>query len=117
MSIKAAFDEALSRGVELQIKFKNDPNPAPLGPGKIERFEIAGAQLDHIYKMFVPAAMGGKPGHGPIQMVLPIVFDIDDVLWFTEGPLNQDGEKVVTTPKNGGATLPGRTPGGLHIPR
>lgn len=121
MTIKHAFDEAIDRGVELQIKLKGDLNPAPLGPGKVERVVIhvndpRGAFDSTAYKMFVPAAMQGKPGSGVVQMVLPIVFDVDDVLWFSEGPLNKDGEQVVTTMKQS-SSLPGRTPGGLHIPR
>jgi hypothetical protein len=127
MGIKAALDEAIDRGVELQIKFKNDPG-GPLPQGKIERIAIAtlpvtnGDDEDHVpvkspvhYRLMAPAEVPSRSGQ-PNKMFLPIVFDAEDVLWFTEGPLTADGEKVVVTPTMSAAPG-GRTPSGIHIPR
>jgi hypothetical protein len=98
-AIARALDQLIETdaGLELQIKLKHDLNPAPLGPGKIERIVITneGHADEVVYKMFVPA--GFQQGKNVTQMILPIVFSGDDILWFSEGPLNAAGEKVVTT--------------------
>lgn len=142
-----AFDDVIARKVEIQIKFKNDINPQPIGPGKLEHVEIVAgpsqwlvelpsgvmmhntynqAEADRrcseiptsvvreskttvaLYKITVPAMLQ-TPNGGAKKMLMPMIFDPDDVLWFSEGPLNADNEPAVIT--MGG----NRSPGGIHL--
>lgn len=122
--IQRALDIAIATGKELQIKLKHDFSisqggmSAPLGPGKVERIELHGTLdvagptgvIGCVYKLYVPAMLPPtKPSERPKQMILPITFAADDVLWFSEGPLNEEGSPIVTV-------TGGKTPGGLHIP-
>lgn len=101
-------------GKNVQIKLRGEPRE--LGPGKLEeitkREEIG--DTTHVglplFRFHVPAHLGDPRQPQSIkQVILPVDFEAEDVVWVSEGPKNADGEQLVQP-------LPGnRTPGGLVI--
>lgn len=100
------------KGDNLQFKLKTDLNQMPLGPGKVERI-VAMDPRDGsnavAYKLFMPAIM--QIGSKQSRMILPIVFAPEDILWFSEGPVDDEGQSSVIVPGGGS-----KSAGGLHIP-
>lgn len=109
----------VNKKTDLQIKLKDDPSP-PYGPGKLELVTVdvqnggegnsaMGVPFTaRFFKQTAPALIQG-PGGQPHEILLPIIFSADDVLWITEGPINKDREKLIQE-------IPSKkTPGGLHI--
>jgi hypothetical protein len=121
MTSKLTFhiDSLIAAGVEFQVGLRGGAQP--LGPAKVERIEVpkvgyevpkVGYEPDAtvtLYRMLIPAQLA-NPNARASTVIVPIVFDGDDVLIVIEAPLNKDGEAAII-PMNGG-----RTPGGLHIP-
>lgn len=105
-------DALIAKGVEFQVGLRGSPQP--LGPAKVERITVImpppSTITGTLYRMLVPAQMQATKNSRPANVMMPIVFDADDVLLVIEAPLNQDGEVAVIPSSNG------RTPGGLHIP-
>ncbi len=104
---------------DVQIKFKGEIQPQPL-VGKLSKHVLI--KRDHLYTdlvshvdvgMFqivtvgaISDGKGGVAGH----VLLPIIFDAEDVLWLSTGPIQSDGTSAIMTP--GG----NRSPSGLVIP-
>lgn len=95
-------------GKNIQLKFAGDPHP--VGPVELEV-----ASTDHawlIFRINLPAMMQAPGGRQPVQVIMPIDFDADAVVWVSEGPNNAEGDKLVhDIPAPGG-----RTAGGIVIP-
>jgi len=111
MSMQALLNSLV--GKDIQVKFKHEIQPQPLGPGKLDRITLTGngGVIEYVYVLRVPAAAPTGQYTKPVMFVMPIVFAADAVLWISEGPLDEEGNPAVITPANGG-----KTPGGLHIP-
>lgn len=82
----------------IQIRFKNDlsANGAPLGPGRLEQRTVAdasGATLT-LYCFWAPVVLGGAGGRQ--EITLPMIFNPDDVLWISTGPVEADTARIVT---------------------
>ncbi len=89
----------------------------PIGPGRVERIDVPltvpenGQQVTGtLYKILVDAMIGTPssiPGMQPqlTQVVLPMVFSPAEIVWLSEGPLDAEGNPIVTTvappPSNG----------------
>lgn len=111
--LRKHMDALIAKGVEFQVGLRS--SPTPLGPAKVERI------TDHdipsrdpiigIYRIIVPAQMQANKNARPQTVLMPVVFDADDLLVIIEAPLNKDGEKAIVPL---GAN--GRTEGGLVIP-
>jgi hypothetical protein len=115
-NIRFALDDVTARGVDVQLKFKGDLSPQPIGPGKltwVDHIEIRkedGCQIPRrLYKITAPATIQTAPNMPPRKISFPMIFDADDVLWISEGPLNAEDEPAIVTPG-------GNRTGGLHIP-
>lgn len=97
-------------GKDILLKFKLDISQRPLA-GKLEAFDVlaAGAQSStRYYKLLAQAmVMDDEQGRGQRMVVLPHVFAAEDVLWVSEGPV----ENSIVTPGGNGR----RTPAGLEI--
>jgi hypothetical protein len=101
---------------DLMIKLVGDPNPQPIGPGKVSRYTVPlvpsdptseQRAFDGLY-VIESIAMRQTNGGQPQAVLLPIVFSADALLWLSEGIKEMETSKIATP---GG----GRTPGGLYV--
>ncbi len=97
---------------EIQLKFQGDPSP--VGPVKLEVVDNKKVSGGIFFRINLPAMMG-VAGQQPVQVILPIDFDAEAVVWVSEGPKNGEGDKLVHDLAAPHGT--GRTPGGIVIPK
>jgi len=110
--LKSVFDAHIVKGTHLQIKLRHDSSQQPYGPGKIECVANPDptGEFSHIYRIMIPAMIQTSPNTPPQPILLPLVFAFEDLLFFSEPPVNAEGDSAIVTPGGGR-----RTPGGLHI--
>lgn len=69
---------------EVQVKLK-DFSPQPLGPGKVERVDGVEGAFRIITEVI--SVIQGAIGKQQQNMLLPVLFTADDVLWISERPI------------------------------
>lgn len=100
-----------ANGNEVQIKFRGEIQPEPM-IGTLEEKYLSGAPTP--YFVFNAKILMRTGQHTPPrQVTMPMAFDAADVLWVSEGPLNEDGDRLVINPSNNGKGTGGS---GLVIP-
>lgn len=82
-SMHALLSQLAETKTEVQVKLR-DYTPTPLGPGVIERHEIAG-----VFKIVTEVIAHTPDGHSHRQqeMLMPFLFAAADVLWISEPPV------------------------------
>jgi len=106
-ALRTHINKLIEQGAEIQVGLRGSPQP--LGPAKVEHVEHAGSATG-LYRMLVPAQMQANKHSKPNNVLLPLIFALDDVMLLIEAPITQDGSPIAIVNPNG------RTPGGLHIP-
>lgn len=104
---KSTFDTiiAANDGKHLQIKLR-DVHPQPIGPGIVT--EIDGTE--GAYRIVTEAQLQNAKTGQLTPVLLPVVFDVDDVLWVSEAPVINGEASAIIMPGNSAPR------GGLHIP-
>lgn len=90
---------------DILLKFKGDIAPSPMGPGRLSRLDDwhqraepdGTVSAQHGYQLLTPSVIGDPNGQRA-NVLLPIVFEAEDVLWISTGPIHPNGESAIVTP-------------------